>query len=107
MKDVIKLARVFLLVLMLGVCFQGFAAHNIKMSYDSSHVSDNYYVPAGGVYVSPDGIFILFEGQLVQIGMLCSDERGVFVPGSEMSRQFVWCSICQRWYNPDIPHNCK
>lgn len=103
------------LMLALGLsvqCFavqslKSFAVQSLKMDYDQSQTCDNYYIQPGGVYVAPNGIFILFEGQLVQVGMLCSDERGVFVPGSEMTRQFVWCSICQRWYDPDKPHNCK
>ena len=108
MKDLYKYARVFLLVLTLGSCFQGLAAHDIKMSYDRSQISDNYYVPPGGVYVAPDGIFVLLEEKLVQVSVLCSDERGVFVPYEEMSRQFVRCPHCGHWYDPDKPkdHKC-
>ncbi|MCH9624857.1 MAG: hypothetical protein S4CHLAM123_00180 [Chlamydiales bacterium] len=102
-----KSAKAFLLVLVLGMYSQVFAVQDLKMSYDRSQVSDNFYVPAGGIYVAPNGMFLLFEEQLVQVSMLCSDDRGVFVPGSEMSRQFVWCPICQHWYDPDKPHKCK
>ena len=99
----------FLLMIALGLSTQCFAVQNLKMTYDESRFSDNYYVQPGGVYVSPDGIFILFEGQLMQVNILCADERGVFVPGSEMSRRLVRCSFCGRYYDPERPqdHKCK
>ncbi len=110
MKDVYKYAKVFLLVLMFGLSCQGFAAQDLKMSYDGSQVSDNYYVPAGGVYISPEGgMFVLIDGSLMQVSMLCSDEKGVFVPGPEMNRRFVRCPFCQGWYDPEHPenHRCR
>jgi len=86
---------------------QCFAAQQLNLQYDESYISENYYVPAGGVYVSPTGIFVSLEGQMFAVNMLCANEKGVFVPGEEMKRQFVWCPICQRWYDPDSPHYCK
>ena len=93
--------------IVLGLSLQGFATQNLTMTYNQSQVSDNYYVPPGEVYVSPNGIFILLDGDLVQINMLCTDERGVFVPSSEMSRQLVQCPHYRRWYDPTKPHPCK
>jgi hypothetical protein len=97
---------VFLLVV-LAMTPPCFAAQQLKLKNDESKICENYYVPTGGVYVSPSGIFVSLEGQLVEVSMLCTDAKGVFVPGEEMNRQFVWCPICQRWYDPDRPHNCK
>jgi len=70
---------------------------------------DNYYIQPGGVYVAPGGIFIWVDGQLVQVNILCSDERGVFVPYEEMNRRFVRCPHCGGWYDPEHPenHKCK
>jgi hypothetical protein len=86
-----------------------FAGHNLKMTYDCTQTSDNYYVQPGGVYVAPDGIFILVEGELVEVNILCSDEKGVYVPASEMSRRLVRCPFCGRFYDPEHPenHKCK
>ncbi|HEY4831161.1 MAG TPA: hypothetical protein VIH61_01170 [Waddliaceae bacterium] len=95
------------LVIVLGISTQCFAVQNLKMTNNQSLASDNYYVQPGGVYVAPNEIFVLIENRLIQVYMLCSDERGVFVPGSEMTRQFVWCPICEHWYDPDQPHYCK
>lgn len=92
---------------MLGLYTQCFAFQNFTMTYDQLQASDNYYVQPGGVYVAPDGIFVLFEGQLIEVNMLCADERGVFVPGIEMSRQFVQCPHCRRWYDSTKQHLCK
>ena len=98
------------LIIALGLSVQSFALQqNLKMSYDQSEVSKNYYVQSGEIYIAPHGkIFVLFDGEPIQVNMLCSDERGTFVPNIEMSRAFIWCPICQRWYNPDDePHRCK
>lgn len=98
-----------ILAFALGLSVCCFANQNIRMAYDQSQTSDNYYVQPGSVYVAPDGIFFLIEGELVQVNVLCSDERGVFVPASEMSRRLVRCSFCGRYYNPERPqdHKCK
>lgn len=97
------------LIIALGLSVQCFAVQqNLKMTYSQEQKSDNYYVQPGGVYTAPNGIFVLFDGELVQVNTLCTDAKGVFVPGIEMSRQFVWCPICQRWYDPQgEPHRCK
>lgn len=97
------------LMIALGLSVQCFAAQqSLKMTFDKSQTCDNYYIQPGGVYVAPNGrIFVLFDGGLIQVKTLCSDERGAFVPGIEMSRELVWCPICQHWYNPDKPHSCK
>lgn len=97
-----------LLVIALRLSVQCFAIEqNLKIAYNPSHASNNYYVQPGGVYVAPNGIFVMFNGELTQVNMICTDARGVFVPGIEMSRQFVWCPICEHWYDPDQPHRCK
>lgn len=98
-----------LLAIVLGLSASCFASQNLKMAYDQAQTSDDYYVQPGGVYVAPDGIFILIEGELVQVNILCSDERGIFVPASEMNRRLVRCSFCGRYYNPERPqdHKCK
>ena len=72
-------------------------------------ICDNYYIQPSGVYVAPGGIFVWIEGQLAQVNMLCSDERGVFVPYEEMNRRFVRCPHCGGWYDPEHPenHKCK
>ena len=95
------------LIIVLGTAAQCFAAQNLKMNAYQPQISDNYYVQAGGVYVAPNEIFVLFDGELIQVDILSADERGVFVPGIEMSRKFLWCPICQRWYDPDKIHDCK
>ncbi|NGX61506.1 MAG: hypothetical protein K940chlam9_00992 [Chlamydiae bacterium] len=108
MEGVFKYPAVILLLLMLGVCSEGASAQDLTTTYDQSLISDDgYYVQPGGVYVAPDGIFVLVNGELKQVNVLCSDARGVFVPYEEMSRQFVWCSVCQHWYDPDEPHVCR
>ncbi len=96
------------LMLTLGVSVQSFAIQqNLKMTYQQDQISDNYYVQPGGVYAAPNGIFVMFDGELIQVNTISSDARGLFVSGTEMSRQFVWCPICQRWYDPDQPHICR
>ena len=98
------------LIIALGLSIQCFAVQqNFKMTYEQSTASDNYYVHAADIYIAPHGkIFVLFDGELIQVNMLCSDEKGTFVPGSEMGREFIWCPICRRWYDPDNePHKCK
>lgn len=95
------------LVIALGLSAQCFAAQNTKACYDESQVCENYYIQPGSVYVAPGGIFVWIDGQLAQVSMLCSDEKGVFVPYEEMGRQFVQCPNCRNWYNPDgPPHKC-
>jgi hypothetical protein len=89
------------LMLALGLSASCFAAAN------QSQPCDNYYIQQGGVYVVPNGIYVLFNGELVKVNTLSSDANGVFVPGIEMSRQFVWCPICEHWYDPEQPHYCK
>ena len=69
--------------------------------------SFNYYIQPGGVYVAANEIFVLFEGELVQVNMLCADGRGVFVPYEEMNRRFVRCPNCGGWYDPEHPENHK
>lgn len=98
------------LTIVLGLSIQCFALQqNLKTTYNQSQTYDNYYIQSSEVYIAPHGkIFVLFDGEPIQVNMLCSDERGTFVPGSEMSRAFVWCPICQRWYDPEgAPHRCK
>lgn len=94
------------LVIFLSIAVQCLATQNLNI-YNQSQNSDNYYVKAGGVYVAPNEIFVLFDGELIQVNILCADERGVFVPSIEMSRKFEWCPICQHWYDPDKPHYCR
>lgn len=97
------------LMIALGISAPCYATQqNLKMTHNRSQTSDNYYVQPGGVYVAPNGkIFVLFHEELIQVNVLCTDERGAFVPGIEMSRQFVWCSICEHWYDPDQTHRCR
>lgn len=68
---------------------------------------EHYYVQPNEVYVTPNGLYFLFEKELVPIDMLCADEKGVCVPASEMSRRFIRCPHCRRWYDPEQGHkNC-
>jgi len=96
------------MVIALGLSTQGFAAQNPKMTHDKSHSCDNYYVQPGGVYIAPNGIFVLIGEKLTQVNILCSDEGGVFVPYEEMTRRFVRCPFCNGWYDPENPesHDC-
>lgn len=97
------------LVIALGISIQCFAVQNLKISCDNPNLFDNYYVQPGGIYISPHTIFVMIEGHLVQINILCSDQKGVFVPYEEMNRQFVRCPNCGNGYDPDHPenHKCK
>ncbi|HEY4832919.1 MAG TPA: hypothetical protein VIH61_10215 [Waddliaceae bacterium] len=107
MKNYSKYFNTFLLILMLGLSVHCFAVQNCGVSHDESRMTDNYYVQPGGVYVAPNGIFAMLDGHLVQVNMLCSDEKGVFIPEAEMTRQFVRCPFCWNWYDPDgPPHDC-
>ncbi|MCH9625117.1 MAG: hypothetical protein S4CHLAM123_02860 [Chlamydiales bacterium] len=103
---VYKYTKVF--VLMLGICFQGFAAQGGNI-YNQCADTENYYVQPSGVYISPNGIYVSIDGALIQVNTLCADERGVFVPYEEIVGRLVKCPFCRRWYDPDskIPHNCK
>ncbi len=91
------------LVIALGLSASCFAAQTASQTFD------NYYIQPAGVYVTPGGIFVWVDGQLAQVGMLCSDDRGVFVPYEEMNRRFVRCPHCDGWYDPEHPenHKCK
>jgi len=90
------------LICAIGLCGQCFAAQ-------AAYESGNYYVQADEIRVASDRIFVLFEGEFVQVNVLCADEGGVFVPYEEMSRQFVRCPYCGHWYDPDHPedHTCR
>lgn len=107
MKAVHKYVKGLLLVLTLGLCSQGFSEQISKIPYDNSPAMDHDYLSTEEVHVTPEGIFIVFDGQVVQVNALCSDEKGVFVPGFELTRQFVWCPFCQHWYDPEKPHTCS
>jgi hypothetical protein len=61
MKNIFSKYFAFL-VIALGLFVQCFAAQNIKMAYDQSQASDNYYVQPGGVYVAHDGIICFISG---------------------------------------------
>lgn len=70
--------------------------------------TENHYLQPNEVYVTPNGLYFLFEKELVQVAMLCADENGIYVPASEMSRKFVRCPHCGRWYDPEKGHdNCR
>ncbi len=88
---------------------QRLATQNIKMPYDKLQVSDNYYVLPCNIFMAPNGMYVSIDGVLIQINMLCADERGVFVPLNEIAGRLVKCPHCQRWYDPDskIPHKCR
>lgn len=97
------------LAIALGLSVSCYASQNLKMMHNSSQTSENYYIQPGGVYVAPNGIFVLFQEELIQVNALGADARGVFVPYDEMSRRFVRCPHCGGWYDPDHPenHKCK
>lgn len=85
----------FLLIALSAQCF---AMH------EESRDCDNYYVEAEDVYVTSEGLFVLFDGQPMQVSMLCSDVHGVFVPGIEMSK-LMYCQHCQLWFSPEQFNN--
>ncbi len=95
------------LVIFLGLSVQCLATQDLTLAYNQSQISDNYYVQPGGLYVSPNGLFVMLNGHLVQVSMIEADGRGIFVPWSEMSRQFVQCPFCRGWYDPEHPENHK
>ncbi|NGX61770.1 MAG: hypothetical protein K940chlam9_01259 [Chlamydiae bacterium] len=101
MKNVFRYAKVFFLVLMFGCCFQGFA--------EDSVVPENYYVQAREIYIAPNGMYASIEGTLIQIHILCADERGIFVPVEEIiAGDLEWCPFCGRWYDSEYGHsNCR
>ena len=95
-------------VLALTISAQCFAIQNHNLCCQSQ-ILENYYVDADDVYIVPQGIFVILNGRLVQVNFLSSDERGVFVPAIEMSREFIYCSICGHWFEPDEfdSHDCR
>lgn len=98
------------LLIALVTSIQCFANQHPQMSDDKSQTSDHYYITPGGVFVHPNGIFVMVQDNLfIQVNMLCTDEKGVFIPEIEMSRQFVRCPFCQKWYDPENPqgHDCR
>lgn len=73
--------------------------------YSDSEPTENYYVQPENVYVAPNGkIFVLFDEQLFQVKTIGSDEKGLYVPSTEMFEPLVWCSICSHWMSPN--HTC-
>jgi hypothetical protein len=91
----------YFLMIVMGLATLGFAAN--------SNLSDNYYVQPGSIYIAPNGIYASIDEMLIQINTLCADERGIFVPYSEIAGRLEKCPFCQRWYDPDskVPHKCR
>lgn len=102
MKIHTQFLRTLVLMFMIGFSFQAFAGKNCN--YHEAQILRNHYVLPNEVYLTPKGIFVLVEGNLYLVNTLCTDEKGVYVPSYEMSRELEWCPICQRWRDPD--HIC-
>lgn len=95
-----------LLIVVFGFSVPCFSCQlDSMMSYNDLESTENYYVQPENIFVAPNGkIFVLFEEELFQVKTLCSDEKGIYVPSTEMFEPLVWCSICSHWMSPN--HNC-
>lgn len=49
-----------------------------------------YRIQRGSVFITPNGIYASIDGVLIQINMLCADERGVFVHYLIQSHDFAY-----------------
>lgn len=96
-----------LLAIVFGLSVAGFA--NQKMNYSQQQSSENYYIRPGEAFITPNGIYVSVDGNLIQINTLCADECGIFVPFEEIVGRLVKCRFCQHWYDPDskVPHRCR
>lgn len=73
----------------------------------NSQQSENYYIQPANIFMIPNGIYVSIDGEVIQINMLCADERGIFVPYEELLTKLVKCPFCQRMYDPTKHHNCQ
>lgn len=93
-----------------------FACLTLFSVYASAHdnvfePNEKMYIEPGTTYVSPTGLFVMIEGDLIPISALYSDSEGVYCNAFEVKA--VWkCSGCKRTYmdsqgwcdNRDCPH---
>lgn len=76
-------------------------------------IDGKFYVEPGTVYVAPNGIFLNLDGNYIPVGMVCSDEVGVYVLEYELGPEnWILCTRCYTVYNADkcnraCPHNLK
>lgn len=56
------------------------AIFTLTSAYASDQQLDRLYVEPGSIYVAPNGIFLIIEGELYGVTSIEVDESGVYVP---------------------------
>jgi hypothetical protein len=103
--------KVFLMLLVLAIA----GISGISQSYANSLIfcsdADKAYIAPDQVTVSPDGIFVLVEGEMIQVQAILQDNKGIYYLKPSIywtcrkcgySKNPAWtnyCQSCKRHYN--------
>jgi hypothetical protein len=100
----IKIFTIFLLVFLTGLCGNKGFSHihcNSGSTYETPFAKmtdDRHYVKPGSIVFSADGLFLLFQGNLIPINSVQTDAGGVFI--RTMDYPYGTCSNCHRPLTP-------